>query len=230
MTTSVKLDSQPVWFEFAHVESRQKAKSLGTDIKKSKSVRLGRKLKAPEPNPILPSKMGLTELFAYRNSSIAKQILISNTFFHGKVGYFQHVMRKIYELAEIYIEDITFLHTAQNLPKEKKPEQLILLPNVKSEEDLNDFVARSLRHKSEAPTWLVANPSTIYKHLLLGFNNFFIASNNSEEIEYLQNVLSFPKTTIDFLLEGETIFITDFELVVNKAYEPIAIIRIVSFD
>jgi len=84
-----------------------------------------------------------------------------------------------------------------------KPAQLVLLPNAKSKEALNDFVAQSLRQKSKAPVWLFANPSSIYRHLLLGFHNIFMTSNNPDKIKPLQNVFSLPKVTVELLLSNE---------------------------
>jgi hypothetical protein len=233
MPSSVKLVGNPEWFEFAQVESSKLSSLRSTGVISSKkSVILGQKLTEPETVSILPSKLSLTELLQYQGGIIAKQILTSNTFFHGKVGFYEFVMRRVFAATGKKHQEIKYLFTIQNLPRENKPAQLILLPNVKSEEALNDLVAQSLRHKSKAPVWLVANPASIHRHLLLGFHNFFITSNNPDEIKHLQNVFSLPKITVDLLLsnEKEAVFITDFEIVVKNAYPPIAIVRIDKFD
>jgi hypothetical protein len=238
MGRSVKRLGQPEWsewFEFAQVEDGKKASSLrdeSTNNNIKKSVHLGQRMAEPDPVSVLPLKLSLTGLLEYHDCAIAKHLLNTNTFFHGKVGFYEIIMRKIYSVMGEKTHEINYLHTIQNLPKENKLPQLPLLPNVKSEEALNDFVAQSLRHKSKAPVWLVANPLSVYKHLLLGFHNFFIASNNPDEIKYLQDVFSLPKVMVDLLLsnERESIFITDFEPVVNKAYLPIAIVRLERLD
>jgi hypothetical protein len=202
-----------------------------TDQNKKRSINLGQKL-LPESLSLLPPKLGLTELLRYREGILVRQILNSNTFFHGKVGFFELVMRKIYEIGGETLSECDYLHTAYNLPKAKSPPRLILMPNVKSEDELNDFVAKSLRHKSRSPVWLIANPSSIEKHLLSRFHNFFIASNNPKETEYLQSIFSLPKVTFDLLLsnERESVFITDFEPLINRSYFPIAFARLDGFD
>lgn len=228
MSKSVKLGGPPNWFNYI----QDAPKTAAMDEKKSPgvaaklSVNLGPKQE--EQASSLPLKQTLKELLSYKDGILAKQLLHSNTFFQGKIGFHELIIKNIFEAVGTPIKEIDYFHAAQNLPRERKPERLILLPNVKSEEALNDFVAQSLRHKSKVPVWLVANPSSVYKHLLLGFHNFFIASNNPDEIKYLQNVFSLPKVTIDLLLsnEREAVFITDYEPVINKSGLPIAIVRI----
>jgi hypothetical protein len=231
MPSSVKLPGNPEWFQFTPLDSKKTDTEQIDSGKTKRSINLGKKMES-EGASLLPSRLTLTELLQYKDCMLAKHISKTNTFFHGKVGFHEMVMRKVFAVMGESSKSIEYLHTAQNLPRENKPARLILLPTVKSKETLNDFVAQSLRHKSQSAVWLVANPSSVHKHLLLCFHNFFIASNNPDELKHLQNVFSLPKLTADLLLsnEREAVFITDFEPVVNSAYLPIAIVRLESFE
>lgn len=231
MSRSVNLPGTPEWFEFAPLDSKKPDMKQIDSEKMKRSVNLGKKMEI-ESTSLLPPRPTLTELLKHNNCMLARHIFKTNTFFHGKVGFHELVMRKVFAVMGEPAKSLEYLHTVQNLPRESKPERLILLPAVKSEEALNDFVAQSLRHKSQPAVWLVANPSSVHKHLLLYFHNFFIASNNPDELKHLQNVFSLPKLTADLLLsnEREAVFITDFEPVVNSAYLPIAIVRLESFE
>ena len=176
----------------------------------------------------IPSRLTLTELLEYQTGIIGQYLLRTNTLFHGKVGFYELIIRRILSLEGKSTKDIEYVYTAQHLPRERVRERLILLPNVTTEDDVNDFVARSLRHKLRMPVWLVATPSSIRKHLLLGFHSFFIASNSVNEIDYLQNVFSLPKRTVELLTnnEREAVFVSDLESIVNNEHLPIAIVRL----
>lgn len=225
---SVRLDP-PNWIDFAQFEPGLEPTLPQSNASHTKStVNLGEKQVDFDETPKIPSRLTLSQLLSYQNGIIGQYILNSNTLFHGKVGFYELIIRRILSLEGKSTRDLEYVNTAQNLPRERMRERLILLPNVTTEDDVNDFVARSLRHKLRIPVWLVATPYSIRKHLLLGFHNFFITSNNNEEINYLQSVFSLPKRTVDLLLsnEREAVFISDFEPIINKVNLPIAIVRL----
>lgn len=213
--------SDPSTFEAVHPRESSTSQSRLT-------VDLGeRQTDYVETERIL-SRLSLTELLKYKEGIIGQYLLRTNTLFHGKIGFYEPIIRRILALEGNLTKDIEYIHTAQNLPREKIRPRLILLPNVTTEDDVNDFVARSLRNKLKLPIWLVATPYSIRKHLLLGFHNFFIASNSEDEINYLQSVFSLPKRTVGLLLsnEREAVFVSDFEPIVNRENLPIAIVRL----
>lgn len=167
----------------------------------------------------LPQSLKISDLRNFDESyDLAQVLLESNTFFHGKVGFYEKLIKKIFETAGRKSESLDYLFTVRSLQRKELPTPLLLLPKVKSEEVLNDFVAQCLRHRSNRPVWLVVQPLSIYKHLLLGFHNFFIISNNKEEIDYLKNVLNFDEQTYELLIFNNVvpIFITDYEPIVNR--------------
>lgn len=176
----------------------------------------------------LPETSSLSGLLKTQGLKLNQYILNSNTFIQGKVGLYELLIRMIYKIGAVRNKNITYLSTASELRSITRLPRLILLPKVKSEESLNDFVAQSLRNKTGAPVWLIANPLSVYKHLLLGFKNFFIASQREDEISYLKIVLNIPHEFEILLSKNETgiIFITDFHASQNDTLSPTTVVRI----
>ena len=108
-------------------------------------------------------------------------------------------------------------------------EQLVLLPRERSNADLNLLVSKALLHDSGVPVWLIANPLAVHPHLLLGFRNFFIASDSEAEIRHLRDILSLPKRTEDYLLattQRKAVFLTDYEDAISRSDQLLAIVHL----
>lgn len=155
------------------------------------------------------------------DSNLVDYLLKSNTFFHGKIGFYKRIIDRIREdrnrslrNESRYIHTLDALH---NLDQKTQNSPLILLPIVESSDAFNLLVAKSFERSQ--PIWLIANPRTVHPHLLVAFQNFFITSSTKAELEYLQHVFQLPKSTTEMLEAGayKAIVVTDYEPFVSKA-------------
>ena len=161
-------------------------------------------------------------------------LINTHTFFYGKVGFYERIIRKIREAASL-TQPVTYIHTSAELPKRKTGDPLathqplILLPTVDSDLILNTLLAKALSYLPAV--WLVGQPSSIQQHLLLGFHNFFITNTHETETNALQKVIRLPNSIVGALtkqIDPYTLFVTDFEPILQEANSyPDLVIRLV---
>ncbi len=163
----------------------------------------------------------LDGLFA--DQEFINYILQSNTFFHGRIGFYRYIIDKIRELSGILADEKDYIHTQKGLnsvgaPPDQKQKPLILLPITETDDAFNSLVANSFE-KSQF-VWLIAPPAVLRSHLLVAFNNFFLSSSTSSELEHLQSIFRLSDATIEMLDDGtyKGIVVTDYKpLAINTA-------------
>lgn len=156
----------------------------------------------------------LDDLFA--NAGLIQHLLQSNTFFQGKIGFYKHILSKIYQSAGINPQSVKYISREEELGKGNRSEQpplerITLLPIVESEDALNRLVAVALR--KVRPVWVVAPLFSIQKHLLIAFSNFFVAG-TAEELKTLSDIFQLEVDDLDlskYSLGTQGVLITDFE-------------------
>jgi hypothetical protein len=171
--------------------------------------------------------MDLDKLFA--DQDFVNYILQSNTFFHGKIGFYRYIIEKISELSGILIDEKDYIHTAKSLktielPTTQKQKPIVLMPITETDDAFNSLVARSFEQSRFI--WLIAPPVVLHSHLLVAFNNFFLSSSTTSELEHLQSIFRLSNSTVKMLDDGtyKGIVVTDYKPLVTKAHSRTAII------
>ena len=168
----------------------------------------------------------LDELF--NDKGFVDYLLKSNTFFHGKIGFYKHLIDKLSEAKEIPLNEDSYIHTQDGLDAIKLPAQnshpLVLMPITESNNAFNTLVAKSL--DKSFPLWLIAHPLTIHSHLLVAFHNFCIASSSRVELEHFQYIFRLSDSTVEMLENGtyKGIIVTDYRHLVPKTHSQTAVI------
>lgn len=154
------------------------------------------------------------------NKGLINYLLKTNTFFHGKIGFYQHIIDKIYKDQTSMVSTDNAICTIDQLQNIDLPAQnqhpLILMPIVESNDAFNYLIAKGF--ENSLPIWLIAHPLTIHSHLLVAFHNFFIASSTNAEIEHLQQFFQLSPSTVQMLRKGtfKAILVTDYKPLVPK--------------
>lgn len=163
-----------------------------------------------------------------KDEDFINYVLKSNSFFHGKIGFYSHIIKKIGSVRNLsfgentYIRTIEKLKTAEVSRRNQKP--LIVMPITESQDAFNNLVAKSFIRS--IPLWLIAHPLTTHPHLLIAFHNFFIAGSTSAELEHLQHIFKLSDSTLRMLESGayKGILITDYKPFVDKTNTQTALV------
>lgn len=164
-------------------------------------------------------------------------LLRTNTFFHGKVGFYHHVMRHILGIAGLPFEEPTNVYDVEQLKTKAKEsaspaDRLTLLLLMESTEQMNKAIKTALGQTDVL--WLVAPLSSVQKQFLLPFKNFFIDSGSEEELRPLRDIFRLPMDAYRVLTDttqSNAVFVTTYQPILERlAVTPIALIRIIGFD
>lgn len=152
-----------------------------------------------------------------KDEDFVDYLLNSNTFFHGKIGFYSTIIKKIGGVRNFSPGEDVYIRTIENLTTadaSKKP--LIVMPITESQDAFNNLVAKSFT--KTIPLWLIAHPLTTHPHLLIAFHNFFIAGSTNAELEHLQHIFKLSDSTMRMLESGayKGIIITDYKPFVDK--------------
>lgn len=176
--------------------------------------------KRPDGTDNISQLMSLNELLAI--SGLAGYLLKTNTFFYSRLGFHNHIIRKLSQITDLPQHHIKRIYTARNLPKNSNIRNAagqinMLCPIVESDADLNKLATRLLSKGD--PVWLVAHPGSIQKSLILGFHNFFITSSLKSELDFFQEIFKLPDNAFGSQSSEtacQAVFATDFEKVINS--------------
>lgn len=154
-------------------------------------------------------------------------LLSSHVFFHGKIGFFETLLDKIHAVAKksnVQKNDCAIVHKIQGFRGNENKSRVILIPQVKSSEEVNGLVASAFsKNKGNKAVWLVAQPGVVQNHLLLNFKNFFISYGLEEEIKHFRSLLSLPDSLFSQLIDStkkeinnDLLFVTNYEPLVEE--------------
>lgn len=150
------------------------------------------------------------------NGALVHYLLHTNTFFHGKIGFYKQLLARIHQAAGIDPTTITYLQREEDLAQRKDAnlqslERINLMPIVESEDALNRLVALALRKVK--PVWLIAPLFAVKQHLLIAFSNFFV-SGTPDELHVLQDIFQLEVKSLENIAKASRTnewFISDYQ-------------------
>ncbi len=167
-----------------------------------------------------------TLMFDYllADADFVEHLLASHVFFHGKIGFFETLLEKIQSAAEklnVQKKEFVTVHKIQGIRGNENKSRVILIPQVKSSEEVNSLVASAFsKNKGYRAVWLVAQPGVVENHLLINFKNFFISYSLEEDIKHFRSLLSLPESLFSQLVDSTKKEINN-ELLLVTNYEPL---------